>query len=149
MAGRIKVLDAANRTMQRLGYLKALAVLVNETQSSNLETLGRRFISRVTQRVRLSPPYAEDLQKYARTRLTDGAYKELRKTIMENAGPAVVELQDVYLADRSLPSSTGKLVEVPCHRDLRALLDDQDRATIHMLARPDGQPLPSLASRSG
>ena len=37
---------------------------------------------------------------------------------------------------------TNKLVEVPCHRDLRATLDDQDRATIHMLARPDGQPLP-------
>ncbi len=37
---------------------------------------------------------------------------------------------------------TKKLVEVPCHRDLRAVLDDQDRATIHMLARPDGRPLP-------
>lgn len=38
---------------------------------------------------------------------------------------------------------TKKLVEVPCHRDLRAVLEDQDRTTIHMLARPDGQPLPS------
>ncbi len=37
---------------------------------------------------------------------------------------------------------TKKLVEVPCHRDLRAALEDQDRTTIHMLARPDGQPLP-------
>lgn len=38
---------------------------------------------------------------------------------------------------------TKKLVDVPCHCDLRAVLDDQDRNTIHMLARPDGQPLPS------
>jgi integrase len=37
---------------------------------------------------------------------------------------------------------TKKLVEVPCHCDLRAVLDDQDRNTIHMLARPDGRPLP-------
>ena len=37
---------------------------------------------------------------------------------------------------------TKKLVEVPCHRDLRAVLDEQDRTTIHMLARPDGRPLP-------
>jgi hypothetical protein len=59
----------------------------------------------------LTPPYDDDLKEYARTRLTDGAYRELRKKIMEDAGPAGVELQDVYLADKSLPSSTGKLVQ--------------------------------------
>ena len=48
MGGRIRVLDSANRTMQRLGYLKALAALVNESQTSNLETLGKRLIARVT-----------------------------------------------------------------------------------------------------
>jgi hypothetical protein len=111
MASRIRVLDSANSTMQRLGFLKALAALVNETETSNLETLGRRFVARVTQRVKLTPPYDDDLKEYARTRLTDGAYRELRKKIMEDAGPAGVELQDVYLADKSLPSSTGKLVQ--------------------------------------
>ena len=111
MASRIRVLDSANRTMQRLGFLKALAALVNEKETSNLETLGKRFVSRVTQRVKLTPPYDDDLQEYARTRLTDGAYKELRKKIIDDAGPARVELQDVYLADKSLPSSTGKLVQ--------------------------------------
>jgi len=111
MAGRIRVLDSANRTMQRLGYLKVLAALVNENQTSNLETLGKRLIAQVTHRVRLGPPFGEDLQEYARTRLTDGVYKELRQTILENAAPIGVELQDMYLADRTLPSSTGKLVE--------------------------------------
>jgi hypothetical protein len=111
MASRIRVLDSANRTMQRLGFLKALAALVNETETSNMETLGKRFVARVTQRVKLSPPYDDDLKEYARTRLTDGAYRELRKRIMEDAGPAGVELQDAYLADKSLPSSTGKLVQ--------------------------------------
>jgi hypothetical protein len=97
--------------MQRLGFLKALAALVNESETSNLETLGKRFVTRVTQRVKLTPPYDDGLKEYARTRLTDGAYRELRKKIMEDAGPAGVELQDVYLADKSLPSSTGKLVQ--------------------------------------
>jgi hypothetical protein len=73
MAGRIRVLDSANRTMQRLGYLKALCAVVNETETSNLESLGRRFISRVTKRVKLTPPFDDALQEYARTRLTDGA----------------------------------------------------------------------------
>jgi hypothetical protein len=97
--------------MQRLGFLKALAALVNETETSNLETLGKRFVARVTQRAKLTPPYDDDLKEYARTRLTDGAYRELRKTILADAGPCGVELQDVYLADKSLPSSTGKLVQ--------------------------------------
>jgi hypothetical protein len=116
MASRIRILDAANRTMQRLGFLKALAALVNETETSNLETLGKRFIARVNQRVKLTPPYDDDLKEYARTRLTDGAYRELRKKIMEDAGPASVELQDAYLADKSLPSSTGKLVQTNWRR---------------------------------
>ena len=111
MASRIRVLDSANSTMQRLGFLKALAALVNETETSNLETLGKRFVARVTKRVKLTPPYDDCLKEYARTRLTDGAYRELRKTIMEDGGPAGVELQDVYLADKSLPSCTGKLVQ--------------------------------------
>lgn len=116
MAGRIRVLDSANRTMQRLGYLKALCALVNENETSNLESLGKRFISRVTQRVKLSPPFDDELVEYARLRLTDSAYKSLRKTILDNAGPAAVELQDIYLADRSLPSSTGRLVKANWRR---------------------------------
>jgi hypothetical protein len=116
MASRIRVLDSANRTMQRLGFLKALAALVNETETSNLETLGKRFLARVNQRVKLTPPYDDDLKEYARTRLTDGAYRDLRKKIMEDAGPANIELQDAYLADKSLPSSTGKLVETNWRR---------------------------------
>ncbi len=51
-----------------MGYLKALSALVNETETSNLESLGRRLIDRVTQRVKLSPPFDEDLIDYARLR---------------------------------------------------------------------------------
>jgi hypothetical protein len=102
--------------MQRLGFLKAVCALVNETETSNLESLGRRLIARVTQRIKLAPPFAESLQEYARTRLTDGAYRGLRKTILDNSGSAGVELQDIYLADKGIPSSTGKLVETNWRR---------------------------------
>jgi len=116
MASRIRVLDSANRTMQRLGYLKALAAIVNESETSNLETLGKKLISRVTQRARLVPPFDTDLHEYAQRRLTDGSYKELRARILHNSGPATVELQDVYLADPSLPSNTGKQLDANWRR---------------------------------
>lgn len=37
---------------------------------------------------------------------------------------------------------TGKLLEVPCHAALRAVLDAQERSTIHIVALPDGRPVP-------
>jgi hypothetical protein len=113
MAGRIRVLDAATRTMQRLGYLKALCAIVNESETSNLSSLGKRLIERVTKRIKLSPPYDEQIRDYVRLRLTDGAYRNLRKNVLNGANDAQVslEIQDLYLADNSLPSRTGKLVE--------------------------------------
>jgi len=71
MPGRIRVLDAANRTMQRLGYLKGLCALVNETETSNLASLGKRFIDRITKRVKISPPFDADIRNYVQNRLTD------------------------------------------------------------------------------
>ena len=111
MAGRIRILDAANRTMQRLGYVKALCVIVNETETSSLAALGKRLIERVTKRVKMVPPFDEAIREYAKTRLTDGTYRELCKGILEGTEPVAVELQDRYLADPRVPSSTGKLVE--------------------------------------
>jgi hypothetical protein len=113
MAGRIRVLDAANRTMQRLGFLKLLCALVNETETSNLASLGKRLVERVTKRVRLPLPVNEHLRDYVKCRLTDGIYRDLRKAVLEgtNNGAVSLEMQDVYLSDFSLPSRTGKLVE--------------------------------------
>lgn len=112
MAKRIRVLDATNRTMQRLGYLKLLCRLVVDVATSNLESLGKRLIDRVRNRMRVSPPFGDELQGYVRKRLTDGAYRDVRKTVLEAGnGPVSLEIQDLYLADESLPSRTGKLVE--------------------------------------
>lgn len=113
MAVKIRVLDAANKTMQRLGYLKALSALVNETETSNFTTLGKRFIDRVLKSTSYSPPFEDSLKEYARMRMMDGTYREIRKKILdENQQASIsIELQDVYLSDPALPSSTGKLVE--------------------------------------
>ena len=48
--------------MQRLGYLKVLCALVNETESSNLQYLGKQLIARVTHRVKLLPPFEGDVE---------------------------------------------------------------------------------------
>jgi hypothetical protein len=112
MPSRIRVLDAANRTMQRLGFLKTLCHVVAGTDTSNLESLGKRLIDRVTRRVRVSPPFEDQLQSYVKQRLTDGTYHELRKAVLQTGdAPVSMEIQDLYLADTSLPSRTGKLVE--------------------------------------
>lgn len=117
MAGRIRVLDSANKTMQRLGYLKALCSLVTETETSNLATLGKRLIERVTKRVRIEPPLAEQLRDYVGKRLTDGAYRSLRKSVLQGSEtPISLEIQDLYLADSSMPSRTGKLVKANWRR---------------------------------
>jgi hypothetical protein len=118
MPGRIRVLDAANRTMQRLGYLKALCVIVNETETSTLASLGKRLLERVTKKVRLSPPFDNDIRDYVQNRLTDNVYHVLRKQVLNgtNPSPISLELQDVYLADGTLPSRTGKLVEANWRR---------------------------------
>lgn len=118
MPSRIRVLDSANRTMQRLGYLKPLCALVNASETSNLETLGKRLIERVTKRVRVSPPFDAQTRDYVKNRLTDRLYHDLRKAVLESANGAAVhmEIQDVYLADEKLPSRTGKLVEANWRR---------------------------------
>jgi hypothetical protein len=113
MAAKIRVLDAANRTMQRLGFLKLLCARAATFETSNMSTLGRYLIEAVTRRVRLDPPLPPHLHDYIRTRLTDSTYRELRKQVLANGGPngpITLEIQDIYLADPELSSRTGKLV---------------------------------------
>ncbi len=139
MSSRIRVLDVPNRTMQRLGYLKALCAIVNETETSNLESLGRRFIERVTKRIKLSPPFDDEIKAYAKSRLTDGAYRDVRKVILGNSIDSSVslEIQDIYLANSDLPSRTGKLVEANWRKypNLGTSLELVKRGTYSALTR--------------
>lgn len=108
----IRVLDAAGRAMQRLGYLKYLARRVSVVDTSSLDNLGRDLIDAVTKRVRA--PVTGERATYVRRRLTDRAYDDLKKRLAgwsEGEDRVLsMEMQDLYLSDPGLPSQTGKLV---------------------------------------
>jgi len=116
---KIRVLASANRTMQRLGFLKLLCAQTARVETSNLESVGKQFIQSLMKRVRLTSPYADTLREYVRVRLTDKVYQDLRKAVLNNPSiPSVasLEVQDIYLSDPALASNTGKLVEADWRR---------------------------------
>src|SRR6266404_1771617 len=109
MAVKIRILGAANKHMQRLGYLKFIAAESTRRETSRLEGLGRPLVNAVMKRLRLTPPYESALREYVRS-LAGPAYADIRHAIANNAPTrATVELQDLYVADRKIPSATGKL----------------------------------------
>lgn len=113
MPVKIRILSSATKTMQRLGYLKLLAHDAARTETSSVATLGQRLISTVTKRVKISSPFEPALADYVRIRLFDRIYADLRKQVLDKptAPTAALELQDLYLSDSRIPSTTGKLIE--------------------------------------
>jgi hypothetical protein len=112
-------LGAANRTMQRVGFLKLLCAQTARVETSNIDSVGKHFIEALLKRVRLTPPFDGAIRDYVRVRLTDRVYQDLRKTVLDGASTTngiFMELQDLYLADSTLVSSTGKLVEADWRR---------------------------------
>lgn len=119
MSVKIRILGSANRTMQRAGFLKLLAAQTTRVETTNLETLGKQCIQTLLKRVKVTPPYGETLRDYVKIRLTDGVYHDLRKAVLDDptsALPVSLELQDLYLSDAALPSTTGKLFEAAWRR---------------------------------
>ena len=108
----IRVLDSAARCMQRLGYLKRLTRRVIALSTSSAENLGSDLTQTVMRKVRV--PLTTDRVAYIRQRLYDRVYNGLKKqaAAWSEGEEAIVamELQDLYLADPTLPSRTGKLV---------------------------------------
>jgi hypothetical protein len=109
----LRVLDRIARPMQRLGYLKHLLRRVVASNTSNLENLGQDLIETVSRKVNVL--LDAERAAYVRVRLFDNAYATLKKQVdaWQKAGgdPSLValEMQDLYLADPSLPSGVGKL----------------------------------------
>ncbi len=119
MSVKIRILTSANRTMQRAGFLKLLAAQTARIETSNLKTMGKQCVETLMKRVRVTPPYSESVRDYVRIRLMDRLYHDLRKVVLNDNGsatPVSLELQDLYLSDTKLPSSTGKLVEADWRR---------------------------------
>jgi hypothetical protein len=116
---KIRILNSANRTMQRAGFLKLLCAQTARVETTNLQSLGKHFVGTLLKRVRLTPPYSEPLRDYVKVRLMDKTYHDLRKAVLNGdvgTAPVGLEIQDLYLSDRSLLSSTGKLVEMDWRR---------------------------------
>jgi hypothetical protein len=110
MPVKIRILSAANKHMQRAGFLKLLAAQVARVETSSLSALGGKLVETVTKRVRVSPPFSDSLREYVQIRLSyDKMYADLRAAVLSGKVPVNLELQDLYLSDPSLPSSTGKL----------------------------------------
>ena len=110
MPVKIRILSATNKHMQRLGFLKLLAAQVARVETSSLSALGTRLVESVTKRIRVSPPFNDALREYVQIRLSyDKIYTDLRNSVLAGKMPVGIELQDLYLSDPALPSSTGKL----------------------------------------
>lgn len=112
----IRALDNPARPMQRLGYLKRLLRRVTVTSTSNLGNLGHDLVDTVTRKVKVS--LTEERVTYIKQRLYDRTYKTLKEQAevwLKNGAaevpPVSMELQDLYLADPTLPSQAGKLVK--------------------------------------
>jgi hypothetical protein len=103
--------------MQRLGYFKHLVKRVAAFGTSNTENLGTDLIETVTRK--LNSQLTPELATYVKIRLYDRIYASLKKQVDEwikngsqEPGPNLAfEIQDLYLADQSLPSGVGKLVK--------------------------------------
>ena len=110
MPVKIRILSATNKHMQRPGFLKLLAARVARVETSSLSALGSRLVESVTRRVRVSPPFNDALRDYVQVRLSyDRIYTDLRNSVLAGKTSVSLELQDLYLSDPALPSSTGKL----------------------------------------
>jgi len=110
MPVNIRILDAANKHMQRLGFLKLLAHHAQRTETSNLAALANPLVDAAIKRVRMEPPYSAHVKDYVQHRLTGSVYTELRNSVLgKNPTQAALEMQDLYLSDPRMPSTTGKL----------------------------------------
>ena len=111
----LRVFDRITKQHQRLGYLKRLIKKVTSLSTSSLDNLGNDLVDTVMRKVKV--PLTDDLVHYIKIRLFDRAYKTLKEqtdTWTKSGGEAPivqVEIQDLYLADPSLPSAVGKLVK--------------------------------------
>jgi len=107
---KIRILSAANKHMQRLGYLKLLVHHTARTETSNISTLGGQLVDVTMKRIRIEPPFSQTLTDYIQYRLTGGVYAGVREAVLaKKPTAAAIELQDLYLCDPKLPSNTGKL----------------------------------------
>jgi hypothetical protein len=90
--------------MQRLGYLKLLVALARETGPTTLEGLTRRFERAVTSRHQVPKSVADRVRAYLEEFSPRRYPHEAKGGALET-----VEIQDLYLSDREIPSQSGPI----------------------------------------
>lgn len=110
---QICIIENASRRMQRLGYLKLLLLLASKSPTTNLRTLGSSLINTITQQIAIFPTL--ELTEYLRVILSRqpdrSSAQQMRNNLSDANSPEImVQIQDVYLSSKKLPSQRGRLV---------------------------------------
>jgi len=107
------IIENASRRMQRLGYLKLLIAQASKSSTSNLKVLGGNLISTVTRLISINP--TPDLANYLRVTISGQPDKSLLQQLEKSLSltkptDIKVQIQDIYLSSKNLPSQRGRLV---------------------------------------
>ena len=97
---RVRWIDYARRSMQRLGFLKLVLSRGSASRTQTLEALTRAFEANITKRVDVPENMRDVLEDYIQK-------QQLRRRY--NQGSMSAQIQDLYLSDPSLPSHTGAI----------------------------------------
>jgi len=107
------IIENASRRMQRLGYLKLLIAQASKSSTSNLKVLGSNLISTVTRLISIYP--TPELANYLRVTIPGQPDKSLLQQLEKSLSltkptDIKVQIQDIYLSSKNLPSQRGRLV---------------------------------------
>ncbi len=107
------IIENASRRMQRLGYLKLLIAQASKSSTSSLKALGSNIISTVTRLISIYP--TPELTNYLRVTISGQPDKSLLQQLDKSLSltkptDIKVQIQDIYLSSKNLPSQRGRLV---------------------------------------
>ena len=97
---RVRWIDYARRSWQRLGFLTIVCRLADSATSTTLEGITSRFEGAIGSLQDVPSEMADDVDSYLQTH---------RRLPSNKAKSAKVQLQDIYLSDSRLPSHSGAI----------------------------------------
>ncbi len=103
-AYNLHVLDYARASWQRLGHIKMLCSVANPSFRTNLEGITSRFRDLVTRPTQIPEEYRQQITNYLK-RHRSNQYK-IRDGELQDQ---LIELQDFFLSDPTLPAQSGAL----------------------------------------
>lgn len=115
---KIKIIRYTRKSMQRLGYLKLICLIASEN-SDTLQNFSNKFFGMISNKIKISVQENKENFKcfFLRKLNLSPKYRFLNwkkiKSITKNTEDeeyvVPIEVQDLYLTDKSLPSNTGSV----------------------------------------